>query len=819
MRSWIPTALLLLSSAVFSAPVEAGEGTDPAVAAKEAIPLDLIAKSWPMSFATAAEQEQWASTSRGWRTLFIDRNYALATQEFGADGGLRTARGHAEMAALYRQAALVSANAYIQAYGKTPSATDPVGAAHLLSVSYAITGDLEKARTYSKVLDQYADPTTTWHAPWNAWLASGAAWPPDLTALPTTLPEPTPGAVPELPAFPHYDLPEQGGSTQLVEMADPGALIALSLWHETTARSLAGGNAPWIDTYIARYRLPVEPHTTGVSLPNEMLFGSDFATPEDAAFMAALTGAQGLTAVDAYASKSLIAALVGPSRVNGKIDPDKALELTVAVEAQLIEQLKAKAGTEESVHAAFADIVQVGLLRNLALVAELEGNHEASGLLRGFALARSINATDCPTALLSLTAWDAGDRYVRRGHEILQRAEQRYPTVAAARVALDQLSTKVAAEDAKKSAEAKAKAAAEVDRTEVEDDEEIVVISDRFARWDGTRWYIKTEIGHPLGMTFYADKNTELKTNAFQIRTILACAKDFKLSKKLYEVSCTIEDFGIQAASRDQYGEQIKTFSKSLDQMSEKERKREEKKRKLEQDRKDKREAAALEDLTPEQRLVKIEELLEEIDTKLSGKSMQLQVRDDGRVTNIDLEGLTTDNQRERLMAETLRMVMSRVIVGFDMRLNKWMELKEGVWTEYTSALMSMPMATRTTQGTSVLLHRLSRMNGNLIVESVGKGVISLSIDNADNTTTDLSWQTNLNGVSVYDSHDGYMTERVWALSGKPTASAWGFTDYWHAGRIVQLKPEQKPSCGETQLVTPPGYSDPKIPAWTPLEE
>ena len=59
-----------------------------------------------------------------------------------------------------------------------------------------------------------------------------------------------------------------------------------------------------------------------------------------------------------------------------------------------------------------------------------------------------------------------------------------------------------------------------------EEVETILVISDPFARWDGTRWFIKTEVGLPISMTFYADQNYEFFSNAFQIRTILACDKD-----------------------------------------------------------------------------------------------------------------------------------------------------------------------------------------------------------------------------------------------------------------------------------------------------
>ena len=87
-----------------------------------------------------------------------------------------------------------------------------------------------------------------------------------------------------------------------------------------------------------------------------------------------------------------------------------------------------------------------------------------------------------------------------------------------------------------------------VSEAEIEEEiERIVVIADPFARWDGTRWFIKTEIGLPYSLAFYADQNWDFETSAFQIRTILACDKDMKLSKQKLQVHCTIEDFAIQA--------------------------------------------------------------------------------------------------------------------------------------------------------------------------------------------------------------------------------------------------------------------------------
>ncbi len=447
VQRWTLVALFL-----GGAPVLGCSGSDEAVDTAEngELPAELMAQAWPLSYATPAAQNALIDQSKGWVTLLTDRNYRTAVEQFGTEGGLATARGHAEAAGLYRQAALIAAYSFIQTYGLTPQDTDPLGAAHLLSVSYAVTGDLEKAKAQSKLLDGATDPTTAWHAPWKQWLASGAAWPPDLKALPITLPPPAPGEWPEVEGFPHYSLPERAGATTTVDMADPGALIALALWHDQAAKLAAGDKSSLVDTYVARYRMPVEPHVQGVALPNEMLFGSDYATPEDASFVAALVGDQGASAVDAFADKSLIAALALQSRVDGKLNPEKALDLAANVRTQLIKDMQTKNnGQEDGGHRTFADIVQVGILRNLALVAEVEGNKEASGMLRINAMEKSDGPTGCPNGLLSLAAWDANNRYPSRGADILHQLIRRYPSLETARFGLDVLALRVSREGAK----------------------------------------------------------------------------------------------------------------------------------------------------------------------------------------------------------------------------------------------------------------------------------------------------------------------------------------------------------------------------------
>lgn len=359
---------------------------------------------------------------------------------------------------------------------------------------------------------------------------------------------------------------------------------------------------------------------------------------------------------------------------------------------------------------------------------------------------------------------------------------------------------------------------------------EIVVWGDLFARWDDTRWLVATEIETPFPLTLAREKNGSFFTTGYQVRTILACSKSWKLNNKHYEVDCRLEDFGIQAAIADRYTEGREALAQSV---------------------------------------------LDEIDAKLTNAALQLQVSDDGRVTNVDLEGLDKDSDREQMIYETLRQVLSRVVVGFDMKMQKLNQLNEGKWIEYHSALMSMPLpsGSTATRASSTLIHYLNRYKGQILVQSIGKGMIEvpplgasgetdrdrlmgedalLNAANADyssggksgdSISTDLgsgpgaqddgggsessngwtfegyTYETNLKGVSIYDPDEGFMTERVWVLEGKPTAAAGLNTrKYWHAGRITMLGETDHPDVGATRVIAPRGQSVPGVPSWVSIE-
>lgn len=407
---------------------------------------DRLAQTWVVQLADQESMSRYGN-QRAWVDLLSTRNAKSAVATLGRKGDLAALRAHSEAAFIYRQAALLGANSLIQTYGITPEETDPVGTAHLLTVSYAITGDLEKARAASKKLGDAEDPTQAWHGPWRTWLAGSAEWPPDLSGLPLELPEPTAGEWPQLGVLPHYELPELGSDSKRA-MADPGALLALALWHDAVAKEASGQNYPIEMAVRAGYQLPLEPKPGPAGeVPMDLLFGSDLLVSADADFLAAVHGSEGAGAVDAYADKSLLAWLAKESRVEGKLDPELAVDLVAKLRSDLLDASSAKTNGEvQDYHTKFTDVAMVGAFRSLALVAEIEGDREASGLLRINALDKSQKHTADPVGMLALGAWDASNRYPTRAQDILHAQAKRFPSLEVARYGLDVMALRVSRE-------------------------------------------------------------------------------------------------------------------------------------------------------------------------------------------------------------------------------------------------------------------------------------------------------------------------------------------------------------------------------------
>lgn len=313
----------------------------------------------------------------------------------------------------------------------------------------------------------------------------------------------------------------------------------------------------------------------------------------------------------------------------------------------------------------------------------------------------------------------------------------------------------------------------------------ITVIGDHFARWDGTRWFLETQIGMPIPYLLYAERNYEFEPIALQVRTTIACEKTWRRGPKRFEVSCKVQDIGLQAAGwrpKDEHAQAI----------------------------------------------------LDELDTRLTNASIQLIVADDGRLTNIDLEGVEEDNSRQRAIQQQARMLLVRAMAGFHMRLPPDGSIRQGQWVEYNSTLFEIPAVAKASGqqdgsapaivnslGGSYIIHQLDRYKGHNVVQSLGEGTIQIGSETQTEDQTS-NFKVRFDGVSIYGD-DGIMTERVWAMHGYTTAGSWlaqGRVDplYFHTGRLTKVEVEAVVDVGPTRVVARPGVKLTDLPLWDAIE-
>jgi hypothetical protein len=405
----------------------------------------LISASWPLQYVDKEVRAPFESDPL-WQELVLRRNIRAAVELAHVDRPATAARVHSDAAGLFDVAALLSAHALIGTYGASRQKTDPSDVDHLLMVSYAIVGDLDKAREYANL--PHSPLVEVWSKPWVSWLKSEKSWPPDLSNLPIELPTLAVGVWPDLSAsFPSYELPELGVTGTAVAFADPSILLAVAQWHKSVALG-ASVDPTHVKLHGAKYQLPVEsPVEEKGNLPMQMLFGSDFLHPGDGVFLADVLE-HGSSAVSGHTQSSLLAALLSTCLVDGKISHEEVLDASREFSKTMRRSLAEAEGSEQDWHLIFADIASVSLLRTGALIAEADGDRETSGILQINAMERSKRHTGDSVALLSLAAWQVSNRATHKAMDILYFMIKRYPTLKASRYSLNALSLRVSRQSA-----------------------------------------------------------------------------------------------------------------------------------------------------------------------------------------------------------------------------------------------------------------------------------------------------------------------------------------------------------------------------------
>ena len=445
-------ALTLASFATACGGGQDGPTPPEAPTSPEVVPAALLETTWLVRLSDDAARAPFEAHP-GWAQLF-QRDHGQALTAFAAEpaDGRGLARVHTELAAFYRQAALLGARSGRHTWGEARADEDPVEVDYLVGVAAAFEGQADVAgAAWTALGDAGPAPLQAAAQGWRAWAAAGAVWPPDaaLTAIPGAPGPVVPGSAPEAGAMPHYQLAERGAGGGTLGVGDPTTLYLLSRWHEAAARQAAPQDGAVIDLLLTPWRMPAELPAgastpvpvdpgTGAGVDDAWLFGGFALSAADLVFLADAR-ARGLPAVQQHQASSPLAAAVAPAVVDGQVVPDRLLDQAAWLGQQVQAAMAARAGVEAPFHQPFARLASVGLLRAGMIVADANGQFRDAGVLRINALDRSVEAAADPVFLVSVAAWDANNRNALRAQDLVHGLMRRYPPLEVARASLDAL--------------------------------------------------------------------------------------------------------------------------------------------------------------------------------------------------------------------------------------------------------------------------------------------------------------------------------------------------------------------------------------------
>jgi hypothetical protein len=432
-------------------PVVGGpQGSDPGVV----IPGALVGRTWPVLMADEAIRAPFEQHP-GWAALVMQRDHPGALAAFSAEPALPAgqARVHAELAASYRQAALLAAQATVQVWAEERREEDPPEVDCLVGLSQIILAQDTAIASLTACTANVSGPIAEEATAWLAWKQAGAAeaLAQPFAATPGHPPAPVVGGLPDVSALPVYILHDRVEARE-IPAASPMTLVALAGYHESAAVLALGGEASIPALLLAPWRLPMElvPALPAGTLPIEQLFGSPLLVAEDAGFLADLSHGQGLAAVSEWKDRSALAAAIGPcvDLAARTVDPACAVERAGRAFEQVRAAMEIKSGGEQGYHRPFAEMARLGVVRAAEMAAAAAGDEKPMGLLRLSGIDLSLGAAAEPHYLLSIAAWDAHNKNSSRASETLHAQIGHIPGVEVARFPLDALHVRLSRESA-----------------------------------------------------------------------------------------------------------------------------------------------------------------------------------------------------------------------------------------------------------------------------------------------------------------------------------------------------------------------------------
>jgi hypothetical protein len=271
-------------------------------------------------------------------------------------------------------------------------------------------------------------------------------------------------------------------------------------------------------------------------------------------------------------------------------------------------------------------------------------------------------------------------------------------------------------------------------------------------RFDDThRYYIEADVRLGTAMVFRAATNQQVRMGEFRIRLVTTCRAEVA-TKRSWDLLCSVDDIALRGTP-----------------------------------------------LTSERG--RAQSVLEEYDQNLTGSLVQLTLTADGRVKDVDLEGISKSRRRLSVIHETLRQIMSRTFAGLDLQLPRRGDDDGRAWVQVGSPTTSFPV-NGGTFGAIDIVHAVNATAGDLVeVHSVGKGVL-IPTDSSTGEDGGGAWTTTVQGWARFDTALGQMAERHYLVVATPTAgngaAVGGNVQYTQAVTLQRVTDGTAPTVGES---------------------
>lgn len=277
---------------------------------------------------------------------------------------------------------------------------------------------------------------------------------------------------------------------------------------------------------------------------------------------------------------------------------------------------------------------------------------------------------------------------------------------------------------------------------------------------EGLRMYLMARVHTPTMADFAAELNYGFRAYEYQVDLVADC-KPTETGKTDWLLACRIEDLALQTSA-------VQADSNS-------------------------------------------QLVLEELDKKLTGATVEVRFGADGRVKNVDLEGVSKANQRLSDIHEAMRLVLVRAFASLDHQLPKNGDDKgKGTWRTSGQLATQLP-STMGSMGSVTVLHKVEKAEGGMVEwRSAGTGVVSSGemVTVGTNQVPAETYQMKYEGSARFDVDAGVLIERNFLVDGQPTNTslqgdgARG-NPYVQAGRFVLLDATGKPELPPTGPLPP----------------